>query len=113
MQRAKLAIKLYEPTRNDCHVCIVKMEHIFFAAVPYNRSQTRGVLLYRRAASVILKNCHSPISDISKMSMKTLIYDHQQHARVNIHAEKLRENHKHLSIAHVNIQSMSSINSRL
>ena len=36
MQRATLAIKLYELTQKDCHVNIVKMKHMFYAAAHYS-----------------------------------------------------------------------------
>ena len=42
------------------------------------RSRTRGLLLHGNAASVILENCYLLLSEISKMSTKTLIYHHQQ-----------------------------------
>ena len=71
------------------------------------------------------RELHLLLSEISKMSTKTLIYHHQKRTmsiftlknthlpssetyHVNIHAEKLKEYHKHLSIAHLNTQSMSS-----
>ena len=80
LQRGKLATKLYKITRNDCHVHIVKMKHIFYVAIHIAlRSQTQGLLLYARgAASVILENCHLLLSKISKMSTKTLTFHHQQ-----------------------------------
>ena len=77
LQRAEIAIKLYKLTRNACHVYIVKMKHIFDAAIHITlRSQTREILLYGRAASVNLENYHSLLSEISKMSTKALIYHH-------------------------------------
>ena len=79
MPRGKLATKLYKITPNDCHVHIVKMKHIFYVAIHITlRSRNQGFLLYVRAASVILENCHLLLSEISKMSTKTLTYHHQQ-----------------------------------
>ena len=82
LPRAKIGIKLYKVTRKDCQVHIVKMKHIAFASVCITlRSRVRGLLLYGHAVNVILENYHLLLSEISKMSTKTLIYHHHQYSR--------------------------------
>ena len=69
VQRAKLAIKLYQLTRKDRHVYIVKMKHICRIckySSSYNIKITNSTnQLYGHVASVILENCHSLLSEIN------------------------------------------------
>ena len=87
----------------------VKLKHIFYAAVHITlRSRTRGLLLYARAARVILENCHSLISEILKYLNENTDLPSLATHYVKIHAGKLKDYHKHLSIAHLSTQSTSS-----
>ena len=116
LQCAKLATKLYELIWKDCHEYIVKMKHIFYAAVHITlRSRALGLLLYGRAASVTLEKYHSLLSGISKMSRKSLIYHHHQR-NMSIFKLKISRNIINILVSHIwilNLRILPSMNSRL
>ena len=75
------------------------MKHIFYAAVHITlKLRTRGLLLYGHAVGAILENCHSPLSEMSKISTITLIYCHSNMSILTLKKSKSIVN---ISISHI------------